>query len=188
MSDTGTVSSGDGLECTEDGRWIVIDGRRWRASDPAIPERFRRELVDELMAACRAVSAACRSDDTEAEVAARHRVRSAKVALGERGQPWWEPPSLAGRRERLTGAVVTLAGHRAPDRTICPSDAARSVGGDDWRALMELTGDVVRSLACGGEVDITQKGEVLDPDGEWRGPIRVRTAPRPDGGSEADGR
>jgi hypothetical protein len=26
----------------------------------------------------------------------------------------------------------------------------------------------------GGEVEITQKGEVLDPDATWRGPIRIR--------------
>ena len=43
---------------TEDGHSVVITGRRWRATDPAIPESFRQELVDELMSARRAVKAA----------------------------------------------------------------------------------------------------------------------------------
>lgn len=78
-------------ERTPDGRYIVVDGRRWRASDPGLPEARRQELVDELMAARRAVAAAKRADDPAAERAARDGVHAAKVALGERGQPWWEP-------------------------------------------------------------------------------------------------
>ena len=78
-------------ERTPDGRYIVVDGRRWRASDPRLPEARRQELVDELMAARRAVAAAKRAEDSAAERAARDRVHAAKVALGERGKPWWEP-------------------------------------------------------------------------------------------------
>lgn len=78
-------------ERTPDGRYVVIDGRRWRASDPGLPEERRQELVDELMSARRAVGAAKRSGDPVAERAARARVHAAKVALGERGRPWWEP-------------------------------------------------------------------------------------------------
>ncbi len=32
------------MEHTDDGRYVVIDGRRWRATDPAIPEARRDEL------------------------------------------------------------------------------------------------------------------------------------------------
>ncbi len=78
-------------ERTPDGRYVVIDGRRWRASDPRLPEERRQELVDELMGARRAVGAAKRAGDADAEAAARARVHAAKVALGERGTPWWEP-------------------------------------------------------------------------------------------------
>jgi hypothetical protein len=77
---------------TEDGRYIVVDGRRWRASDPGLSEERRTELVAELMAARRAVGAAKRSADGTAEKTARARVHAAKVALGERGTPWWESP------------------------------------------------------------------------------------------------
>ena len=30
-------------------------------------------------------------------------------------------------------------------------------------------------LARAGEVEITRRGEVLDPDADWRGPVRIRT-------------
>jgi uncharacterized protein len=77
-------------ERTPDGRYVVIDGRRWRATDPSLPEERRRELVGELMSARRAVKDALRAGDEGAERAARRRVHAAKVALGERGTPWWE--------------------------------------------------------------------------------------------------
>ena len=55
--------------------------------EAALPEAERQCLVDELMAARRAVRDA-RGDD-EATRAARARVQAAKVALGERGPVWW---------------------------------------------------------------------------------------------------
>jgi uncharacterized protein len=78
-------------ERTPDGRYVIIDGKRWRASDPRLPEERRLELVSELMAARRDVGAAKRQGDADAERKARDRVHAAKVALGERGKPWWEP-------------------------------------------------------------------------------------------------
>ena len=77
-------------ERTADGRYVIIDGRRWRATDPALPEARRRELVRELMSARSAVGWAKRRHDADAERAARERVHAAKVALGERGPKWWD--------------------------------------------------------------------------------------------------
>jgi uncharacterized protein len=77
-------------ERTPDGRYVIIDGRRWRASDPSLPEKRRKELVRELMSARSAVGWAKRRRDPTAERAARDRVQAAKVALGERGSKWWE--------------------------------------------------------------------------------------------------
>ncbi|BBX10006.1 hypothetical protein MAIC_48090 [Mycolicibacterium aichiense] len=76
---------------------------------------------------------------------------------------------------RLRSAILTLTAERAP-RTICPSDAARAVDPDNWRELMDATRDLARELARSGDVVITQKGEELDPDAQWRGPIRIRRA------------
>lgn len=79
-------------ERTPDGRYIVVDGRRWRTSDPGLAPERRDALVRELMAARRAVGTAKRAGDVAAERAARDRVHAAKVALGERGTPWWIEP------------------------------------------------------------------------------------------------
>ena len=87
------------MEHTPDGRYVVIDGRRWRATDPDLPEEVAVELRKALMDARRAVGAALKAQDTTAERAARDRVQLAKVALGERGTPWWEQ-TPAQRRAR----------------------------------------------------------------------------------------
>ena len=78
--------------------------------------------------------------------------------------------------QQLREAILTLARERAPAKTICPSDAARAVGGDKWRDLMDAARDIARDLARAGEVQIMQRGEVLDPDADWRGPIRIRAS------------
>lgn len=74
-------------ERTPDGRYVVIDGRRWRATDPDIPEDRQAELRSILMAWRREVR---RTNGTDEERASRDGVQAAKVALGERGTPWWE--------------------------------------------------------------------------------------------------
>lgn len=85
---------------TPDGRYIVVDGRLWRASDPRLPPEVRQDLVDRLMAARRAVKAALSSGDPGALAAARAEVQSAKEGLGERGAVWWEDgaPDLNRRK------------------------------------------------------------------------------------------
>lgn len=77
-------------ERTPDGHHLIIDGRRWRATDPSLPEERRKELVRELMSARSSVGWAKRRGDPVAEQAARDRVHAAKVALGERGPRWWD--------------------------------------------------------------------------------------------------
>ena len=82
------------LPVTPDGRYFVHRGRLWRCSNPALPADERQRLVRELMAARRAVGAALRARDADAERDARARVDAAKVALGERGPTWWDGPDL----------------------------------------------------------------------------------------------
>ncbi len=74
---------------TPDGRYLVVDGVLWRASNPGLGARQRALLVEALMHARRDVGRALRTGDTSAERLARARVHRAKVALGERGPPWW---------------------------------------------------------------------------------------------------
>ncbi|MEW1834909.1 DUF2256 and DUF3253 domain-containing protein [Microbacterium sp. NPDC079995] len=75
--------------------------------------------------------------------------------------------------EKLTRAIVELLDARAASATICPSEAARAVGGEDWRDLMEPARRAARRLVAAGEVEITQRGQVVDPS-TAKGPIRIR--------------
>ncbi|OLU23636.1 hypothetical protein BVH03_21445 [Pseudomonas sp. PA15(2017)] len=74
---------------TPDGRYLVIRGRLWRLSNPALSESRRQVLVNELMDARRLVKAAKAADDAAALARARAQVQAAKVGLGERGPVWW---------------------------------------------------------------------------------------------------
>ena len=75
----------------------------------------------------------------------------------------------------LEASITTLLDARARGATICPSEAARAVGGDDWRDLMEPARRAARRLVDAGEVEITQAGHVVDPS-TAKGPIRIRKA------------
>ncbi|MFF4369283.1 hypothetical protein [Streptomyces sp. NPDC001594] len=100
-------------EHTEDGRYVVVNGRRWRATDPELPPDVAQRLRSHLMEARRAVGAALRVHDEEAESAARKRVQTAKVALGERGTPWWDQTS-AQRRTRWLDGLAALDREEGP--------------------------------------------------------------------------
>ncbi|GIG30391.1 hypothetical protein [Cellulomonas marina] len=103
---------GDGPPVTPDGRYLVVRGRLWRRSDPALDEGRRAELTHELMAARRAKGAAMRAGDPAAREAARARVDAAKVALGERGPVWWDDgaPDLTQHLARTTVYAEWYAG------------------------------------------------------------------------------
>ena len=74
---------------TPDGRYFVVRGRLWRATNPALPEAVRSALVQQLMNARRAVKAALGAQDDARLAQARGEVDIAKIALGERGPVWW---------------------------------------------------------------------------------------------------
>jgi len=74
---------------TPDGRYLVVRGRLWRATNPHLPEEQRQAAVRQLMAARREVGRARRQADPQALVRAGAAVDAAKRALGERGPVWW---------------------------------------------------------------------------------------------------
>lgn len=97
---------------TPDGRYIVVDGVLWRRSDPRLSEERRQQLVNDLMAARRAVGVA---PDDDARRSARKRVQAAKAALGERGPVWWEDgaPDLT-RRKAVSSSYADWFGQLPP--------------------------------------------------------------------------
>lgn len=77
-------------DATDDERWLVVDGRRWRRTDPALPADVAAALRSQLGRARNAMKAARRDGDEEALAGARRRVGLAKHGLGERGPQWWD--------------------------------------------------------------------------------------------------
>lgn len=152
--------------------FIEIDGRRWRTSDPKLPPSLRQELVNELMAARRAVGAAA---DDSARRLARGRVNDAKVALGERGRAWWLPRSEAGEHARIQAAIRALLRSRRGGTTICPSDAARIVDGHDWRRRLSTVRTEAAAMAARGEIVVTRGGTPVQGD-LTKGVLRYRLA------------
>ena len=97
------------VEHTADGRWIVVDGRRWRTADPALPDDVRERLLHHLGVGRSGVRTAKSAGDDAAVAAARARVQLAKTGLGERGTAWWEQ-SDAEREARWETALRDLDG------------------------------------------------------------------------------
>lgn len=95
------------MDRTPDGRWIVVDGRRWRAADPEIPDDVRTALLHHLGVARNAVRTARTAGDDDAVRRARARVQAAKTGLGERGEPWWDQDT-GSRARRWNGALREL--------------------------------------------------------------------------------
>ncbi|MDP3407940.1 DUF3253 domain-containing protein [Bosea sp. (in: a-proteobacteria)] len=76
----------------------------------------------------------------------------------------------------LAATILKLAGERGEGRTICPSEAARALGGDHpdgWGPLMQPIRRVAVRLMKEGKVVITRKGRPVDPD-DFRGVYRLR--------------
>lgn len=93
----------------DDDRWLVIDGRRWRRTDPALPEELVAALQSHLGRGRAAVRNAKRHGDDAAVANARWRVDLAKKGLGERGPRWWEDDEPA-RIERGRSRLAELDG------------------------------------------------------------------------------
>ncbi|WP_210651034.1 hypothetical protein [Nocardioides sp. SYSU D00065] len=91
-------------EATDEEKWLVVDGRRWRRTDPAIPAAELARLKSHLGRGRSGVRSAA---DDAALAATRHRTQLAKVGLGERGTPWWEQ-SEEERRHRWESALAEL--------------------------------------------------------------------------------
>ena len=73
-------------QMTPDGRYIVVRGRLWRATNPNLSDNERQRLTAQLMDARRRLRGQAPAD---VRATARASVDAAKVGLGERGPVWW---------------------------------------------------------------------------------------------------
>jgi len=148
-----------------------IHGRRWRCTDPNIPETLRQELVNVLMQGRRELRVGKGLQVPDASHPARHKVHAAKVALGERGPQWWAPMSDSELDKRMKATLITLLTSRGADKTACPSEIVRATRGADWRPLLPVIRNLVFELAHVHQLRVLQKGKPVERND--RGPIRV---------------
>lgn len=84
--------------------------------------------------------------------------------------------------EEIEAMVLRLVAERGTDKTICPSEVARALGGahpDGWGPLMQPVRSVAVRLAHQGALVIKRKGKVVDPD-SFKGVYRLALPPQPD--------
>lgn len=87
---------------------------------------------------------------------------------------------MSEREQELEAAMLRLVAERGPDKTVCPSEAARAVRGDHpdgWGPLMQPARKVAVRLMKEGRLVITRKGRPVDPD-DFRGVYRLRLPPK----------
>jgi hypothetical protein len=79
----------------------------------------------------------------------------------------------------IEAVILKLVNERGPGKTICPSEAARALGGphpDGWGPLMQPVRKVAVRLAQQGALVITRKGRVVDPV-SFKGVYRLSLPP-----------
>jgi hypothetical protein len=81
-------------------------------------------------------------------------------------------------------AILRLVEARGHGKTICPSEAARALGGphpDGWGPLMQPVRKAAVRLAHRGQLVILRKGRPADPD-SFKGVYRLALPPDEDAG------
>ena len=68
--------------------------------------------------------------------------------------------------------ILRLVAERGPDKTICPSEAARVIGGAEWREAMPVIHAAAKALAEEGAVELRQGGKPCGTDAIV-GPYRI---------------
>lgn len=74
--------------------------------------------------------------------------------------------------DALDRALLALAEARAPDGSACPSEVARQLAPEAWRALMPRVRARAFALAADGRLELRQRGRPVSAEG-LRGPFRI---------------
>ncbi len=75
--------------------------------------------------------------------------------------------------DEAEAAILRLTGERGPGKSICPTDAARVLGGEAWRSELGRVRAAALALARAGRIEILRKGKPVALDAV-RGVIRLR--------------
>lgn len=91
------------------------------------------------------------------------------------------PLADAAQAAVIEAKILDLTAARGPNKSICPSEAARAAAaalwprgdaGERWRTLGALTQTVARRLARQGVIELRQRGAVVEPEAA-RGAVRL---------------
>jgi hypothetical protein len=72
---------------------------------------------------------------------------------------------------RIRAILLALADERRPDKTFCPSEAARRLAPDTWRECLPMVRDEAMRLVRAGKLRCTQCGREVNA-ATARGPLR----------------
>ncbi|MCF2442597.1 DUF3253 domain-containing protein [Dyadobacter sp. CY345] len=75
--------------------------------------------------------------------------------------------------EKIATTILATVTDRGAEKSACPSEIARMLFPDDWRAHMKDVREVAIDLHNQGSVVITQKGTPVDVK-DIKGPVRIK--------------
>ncbi len=81
-------------------------------------------------------------------------------------------PRALPSAEALAAEILRQATERGAGKSICPSDVARALGGEDWHPLMAPVRSTAFALAREGRLLVLRKGKPVEPEGV-KGVIRL---------------
>lgn len=70
---------------------------------------------------------------------------------------------MSDHKAELKAQIMELVQERGPEKTICPSEAARAVNPDEWRPLMDEAREAACELRDEDKITIEQGGKPVDP-------------------------
>jgi hypothetical protein len=128
-------------------------------------DRALEDSIRELLAVRGPGASICPSEAARRVAASRSHVGSTAGAESSRAESSRAVPAGAesSRAESSTGA----AGGGGVQRPVATTDE------ESWRDLLEPARRAARRLVASGEVELTQRGRVVDPS-SFRGPVQIR--------------
>lgn len=82
--------------------------------------------------------------------------------------------------DRIAETILALAAERGRSKSICPSEAARALGGsqpEEWSLLMQPVRRAAVALMKAGRLVILRKGKPIDDPDDFKGVYRLALPP-----------
>jgi hypothetical protein len=80
--------------------------------------------------------------------------------------------------EVLRTAILDFCGRRK-GKTFCPSEVVRQLFPQDWELFMVDIREEMMQMYREGLIQVSQKGNPIDPGNDPIGPVRISSVPKP---------